>query len=127
MFSTHSLGLTAFAALISLANTNPSSICYSYGVDFVDEGSYFINKLSYDPFTSVSTFTGCNQDVADVLFVEPDGDEYICTQIQTTPQDTRMLSICPIRKNQMTSGHWMLLIIGNNGDGQPFAWQRGTY
>lgn len=25
----------------------------------------------------------------------------------------------------MFSGHWIFLVIGNNGDGDPFAWQRG--
>ena len=56
------------------ATGNPDSICYSYGVDFVDDGSYFINTASNDSFTSVSTFEGCNQDKAEVLLVDPKGD-----------------------------------------------------
>jgi hypothetical protein len=127
MFFTRYSNWVAFAALLSLAHSDPDSICYSYGVDFVDEGHYFINSQSDDPFTCVSTFRGCNNDVADVLFVRPDGQEYFCTDVNTYPQDQRMLSACPVRKNQMKSGHWMLLIIGNNDDGYPFAWQRGTY
>lgn len=125
------LSLAAFAALLSLATSddvyNPDSICYSYGVDFVDEGSYFINSLSIDPFTSVSTFKGCNTDMADILLVAPDNTEYICDEIPTTPGDTPQLSKCPILKNQMSSGHWLLLVLGNNGafPAQPFAWQRG--
>lgn len=125
------VSLTAFAALLSLAASDvfdPDSICYSYGVDFVDEGSYFINSLSSDPFTSVSTFKGCNTGLADILLVAPDNEEYLCDDIPTTPDDTAQLSKCPILKNQMSSGHWLLLILGNNGDypAQPFAWQRGT-
>ena len=131
MFVSHYFSLTAFAALLSLAVSddvfNPDSICYSYGVDFVDEGSYFINSLSSDSFSSVSTFKGCNTGLADILLVDPNDDEYLCDDIPTTPDDTPQLSNCPILKNQMTSGHWLLLILGNNGDypAQPFAWQRG--
>lgn len=119
--------LTAFAALLSVAvSDDPNSICYSYGVDFVDEGKYFINSLSSDPFSSVSTFKGCNADVADILLVDPSNDEYLCDEIPTTPADTPQLAKCPVLKNQMSSGHWILLILGNNGDdAQPFAWQRG--
>lgn len=125
------LSLTAIAALLSFAASDdvydPDSICYSYGVDFVDEGHYFINSLSTDPFSSVSTFKGCNTDVADILLVDPDDIEYLCDDIPTTPSDTKQLSKCPINKNQMSSGHWLLLILGNNGayPAQPFAWQRG--
>lgn len=117
--------LTAFATLLSLVSSDPNSICYSYGVDFIDEGSYFINSLSPEPFTSVSYFQGCNENVADVLFVDPNDIEYLCSQMQTFPANDPKLSTCPIRKDQMGSGHWLLLILGNNGDGQPFAWQRG--
>jgi hypothetical protein len=66
MFSTRFLSLSAFAALLSLATADVDSVCYSYGVDFVDEGHYFINTLSQDPFTCVSTFKGCNPSTAEV-------------------------------------------------------------
>ena len=70
------LSLTAFAALLSFAISDdtydPDSVCYSYGVEFVDEGHYFLNSLSTDPFTSLSTFKGCNTDVADFLLVARD-------------------------------------------------------
>jgi hypothetical protein len=35
-----------------------------------------------------------------------------------------MLSICPIRKNQLVSGNWSIIIISDNGDGVPLAAQR---
>lgn len=129
------LSLTAFAALLSLARSDndngivfdPDSICYSYGVDFVDEGHYFINSLSTEQFSAVNTFKGCNTGEADILLIDPDNIEYLCDDVPTTPDDTKQLSNCPIQKNQMSSGHWLLLILGNNGDypAQPFAWQRG--
>jgi hypothetical protein len=123
--------LMAFAALLCLVVSDPvydsESICYSYGVDFLDEGSYFINSNSTESFSAVSTFKGCNTDVADILLIDPEDVEYICDDVPTTPDETNQLSGCPIRKNQMSSGHWTLLILGDNGayPAQPFAWQRG--
>jgi hypothetical protein len=96
-------GLSVATTLFSLAASqgdanghqgykgNPDSICHSYGVDFVDEGHYFINTLSTDNFTSVSIFQGCNQDLAEVLFIDPEGDEVFCSQLPTTPDDTAQL------------------------------------
>jgi hypothetical protein len=133
MMISRSLFFVAFAALLSVVSSDSAGICYSYGVDFVDEGSYFINSQLADLFSSVSYFRGCNQDVADVLLVEPDeagGDEFLCDQITTYPDNDLKTSVCPIRKNQMTSGHWLLLFSGNNGDepgDQPFVWQRDLY
>ncbi|KAH9870312.1 hypothetical protein IAQ61_005786 [Plenodomus lingam] len=127
MFS-RSFFLALAATSLSLVRSDSDAICYSFGVDFVDEGSYFINSQSTEQFTAVSYFQGCNDDIADVLFVDPDNDEYLCSQIPTVPENSNQLSTCPIKKNQMTSGHWLLLILGNNGDdGQPFAWQRDLY
>lgn len=125
--------LTVAAASISFVRsdgvTDPNAICYSYGVDFVDEGNYYINSNSTEDFTATSYFKGCNNDVAEVLLVSPEdtgGDEFLCSQIPTTPENENQLSTCPIMKNQMSSGHWLLLVIGDNGEGgQPFAWQRG--
>ncbi|KAI8936240.1 hypothetical protein NX059_006664 [Plenodomus lindquistii] len=128
MFS-RSFFLAVAATSLSVVRSDPEpAICYSFGVDFVDEGSYFINAQSTEQFTAVSYFQGCNDDVADVLFVDPSNDEYLCSQIPTVPENSNQISTCPIKKNQMTSGHWLLLILGNNGDdGQPFAWQRDLY
>ncbi|KAF2131519.1 hypothetical protein P153DRAFT_365098 [Dothidotthia symphoricarpi CBS 119687] len=128
VFFSRPLSLTAFAALLSLVTSDPESICYSYGVDFVDEGSYFINEASTEAFTAVSTFKGCQADLSDILFVDPNDTEYLCSKVETTPDDDPKLSTCPIQKSQMSSGHWILLILGNNGkEGQPFAWQRDLY
>ncbi|KAF2189542.1 hypothetical protein K469DRAFT_700748 [Zopfia rhizophila CBS 207.26] len=124
MYPSRFFSLSALAALLSLAVADPNSVCQSFGVDFVDDQHYFINTLSSESFTCVSTFEGCNKDVADVLLVDPKGDEYLCSQIPTTPDSTPEMSTCPILKSQMVSGDWMILILGNNGDGNPFAWQR---
>lgn len=46
--------LVAFIALIHLVRSD----CVSYGVDFQDGGSYFINSLSTANFTITSQFDG---------------------------------------------------------------------
>jgi hypothetical protein len=79
--------LAAFATFLSFVHGDSTAICYSYGVDFVDEGSYFINQQLTEKFAAVSYFQGCNQDIADVLLVEPEGvnsQEYLCDQIPTS-------------------------------------------
>ncbi|KAF2217226.1 hypothetical protein CERZMDRAFT_32493 [Cercospora zeae-maydis SCOH1-5] len=102
------------------------SVCYSYGIDFQHLGSYFIDSRSTDPFTVVSQFKQCENDTsAYILLVDNDNDkQYECTGVPTTPDLTNQMSSCPITKNDMTSGAWSVLVIGNNGDGSPFAWQR---
>ncbi|KAF1831517.1 hypothetical protein BDW02DRAFT_571976 [Decorospora gaudefroyi] len=127
--------LTAVVVSLSLVDagvTDPHAICYSYGVDFIDEGQYFINSESTEDFTAVSYFQGCNEDVSDVLLVAPEDisgkEEFLCGKVATTPDDENQVATCPIKKNEMISGHWLLLILGNNGEGgQPFAWQRDLY
>lgn len=132
MFS-RSIFLAVIASSLSRVRSDSNDICYSYGVDFVDEGSYFINAESVEQFTAVSYFKGCQDDIADVLLAGPIDvserkGEYLCSKVPTVPENVNQLSTCPIQKSQMSSGHWLLLVLGNNGrDGQPFAWQRGTF
>ena len=126
MYYTRFSVLFALAIFLSSAVADPNSVCNTFGIDFVDGNSYFINTLSNDSFTCVSEFEGCNADVADIMLVLPDGDELICSEVQTTPDDTPEMSTCPIQKSQMVSGEYLILIMGNNGDGNPFAYERGT-
>ena len=127
MSSIRLLYLATAAAWLSLSTANPASGCYSYGVDFIDEGNYFINSNLNESFTCVSTFQGCStgSDPAEILFIDPNNEEYVCSEVQTTPDNTSMISTCPFRKNQMLPGHSIILVFGNNGGGEPFAWQRG--
>lgn len=66
----------------------PAGTCQSFGVDFVNGGSYFQNSLSTDPFTAVEEFEGCQNDTANNIFVDPNGDQYQCTDTPMTPDDT---------------------------------------
>ncbi|PNS20951.1 hypothetical protein CAC42_2882 [Sphaceloma murrayae] len=101
--------------------------CQSFGIDFQDEGSYFQNISSADPFTFVSAFEGCQAGLAQNLLVDPAGDELLCTDTSLTPDNVNQLSTCPILKNQLTSGEWSVLVISNNGNGSAFAYERDLY
>lgn len=142
------LGTVASAAAFSLLETrqdNTNSTCQVYGIDFVDGGSYFINSNSTADFTTVQQFDGCNNDSASILLVQQSTeDEWECSSVETgnfqlihlllyaadfcppnsVPSNTSQLSTCPLEKDQMSSGEWTILVIGNNGDGNPFAYER---
>ncbi|KAF2449302.1 hypothetical protein P171DRAFT_469387 [Karstenula rhodostoma CBS 690.94] len=113
------------ATLKSRQDSEPgSSLCHSYGMDFQSNGQYFQNSLSSDNFTFVEQFEGCNADVAYNIIVDPEGTQNLCTDTSLTPDDTNMLSTCPLRKNQLVSGSWSIVVISDNGDGVPLAAQR---
>ncbi|CAK4030452.1 Hypothetical predicted protein [Lecanosticta acicola] len=107
---------------------NPNSNCSTFGIDFQDGGSYFINSQLNESFTAVSEFEGCNNDTASVVLVnDQSSDQYECTSVPTVPNDTPEMTTCPITNNEMSSGNWSLILIGNNGNGNPFAYQRDFY
>ncbi|KAF2471864.1 uncharacterized protein BDR25DRAFT_303248 [Lindgomyces ingoldianus] len=114
------IGLIALSVRTVLAQT-----CVSYGMDFQNGGSYFQNSLSNDNFTFVSQFGGCQADTAYNILVDPTGEQTECSETNLTPDDTNMLSTCPIEKSQLSSGDWSVVIISNNGDsGNPIAYER---
>lgn len=132
--------------LLAFTSRTLAQSCLSYGIDFVNGGSYFINTLSNDSFTCVTQFSGrvkfmasctnirvltsnpgCQNDTANVVLVDPSGDEYECTDIPLDPDYTSEMSTCPIEKDQMTSGEWGLIVISNNGNGDPIAYERDFY
>ena len=135
---------SALAFNLLTRQDSPTSNCSVYGIDFVDGGSYFINSNSTANFTVVQQFSGCNDDSASVLLVQQSTeDEWECTSVptgmyfnrataqdlavlihHTVPSNTSQLSTCPLEKDQMSSGEWTILVIGNNGDGNPFAYER---
>ncbi|KAL5404539.1 hypothetical protein PMIN06_006252 [Paraphaeosphaeria minitans] len=115
-------GLTA---LQGRQDSDPGpALCNSYGMDFQSGGTYFQNSLSSDNFTFVEQFEGCNQDVAYNIIVDPQGDQNLCTETSLTPDNTDRLSTCPLRKNQLVSGTWSIIVISDNGEGVPLAAQR---
>jgi hypothetical protein len=98
--------------------------CKSYGIDFQDGGSYFQNKSSSDDFTFVSTFEGCDKDAATNVLVDPSGDQYLCSDTNLQPDNTFQMSTCPLEKDDLWSGAWSVIIISNNGNEAPIAYQR---
>jgi hypothetical protein len=57
--------------------------------------------------------------------VDPAGDQMLCSDTNLTPDDTDMLSNCPIMKSSLTTGDWSVIVISNNGDsGDPIAYER---
>ena len=72
-----------------------------------DGGSYFQNISSPDDFSFSSEFEGCQADAfANNLLVDPNGDQYLCTDTDLFPDDTTETSTCPLEKQQMWSGDW---------------------
>ncbi|KYG48493.1 hypothetical protein M433DRAFT_60989 [Acidomyces richmondensis BFW] len=121
------LAQASISDLIKRQN-NANSTCSVYGVDFQNGGSYFINSGSSGDFTAVSEFEGCNNESASVLLVNLQTlDEYECSAVHPTPDNTPEISTCEVQKSDMSSGNWSLLVIGNNGDGKPYAYQRDFY
>lgn len=118
-------GALAFAGVLRVVLAQDQyQTCESWGVDFQDKGSYFQNKSSSDPFTFVSTFEGCQNDVANNILVDPTGEQYLCSDTPLTPPDTYQMSTCPLDKDDLWSGAWSVIIISNNGDAEPIAYQR---
>lgn len=98
--------------------------CQSYGIDFLNDGSYFQNSDSSDPFTALQEFEGCANDTSHNVFVDPDDEQYECTMSQLQPDDTPQLVTCPVNKDQLFDGKWSLLILSNNGGCEPIDYQR---
>ncbi|KAF2434507.1 hypothetical protein EJ08DRAFT_646468 [Tothia fuscella] len=119
--SASKLAFFALLAGITFADDNP---CVAYGIDFQDGGKYFQNSLSNESFTFVSQFHGCQADKASNVFVDPKGEQVECSETNLTPDDTDALSTCPRVKSGLTSGDWSILILSNNGKGEPLALQR---
>ena len=115
----------AFASVVgTVLAQDQYQTCESFGIDFQDKGSYFQNKSSSDPFTFVSTFEGCQDDVANNILVDPSGDQYLCSDTPLLPSDTYQMSTCPLEKDELWYGDWSVIIISKNGDEDPIAYKR---
>lgn len=102
-----------------------NSGCNTYGLDFQDGGNYFINTNSNASFTFVSSFVGCQNDTASVMLInQSTGDQYDCGSVLTVPDNAPELATCPVLKDQIASGDYLIIAVGNNGNGTPFAFQR---
>ncbi|KAK4954561.1 hypothetical protein LTR10_007994 [Elasticomyces elasticus] len=113
------------SALLTFASSALAQTCNSYGDDFQTGGTYFQNSLSSDPFTALQEFEGCANDTANNVLVDPNGDQSQCSNTHLQPDDTPQLITCADwPKNKLYNGDWSLLIISNNGDADPIAYER---
>ncbi|KAF1822079.1 uncharacterized protein K489DRAFT_320587, partial [Dissoconium aciculare CBS 342.82] len=101
-----------------------SGVCKSYGLDFVDGGNYYQNSASTANFTALQDFSGCQSDLADNILVDPQGDQYLCNSTPLTPDGTQQQIICPIAKDQLTSGEYSIIVLSNNGQCAPINYIR---
>ncbi|KAK1811817.1 hypothetical protein LTR12_013828 [Friedmanniomyces endolithicus] len=119
------LKLAKVTSLLAIAVSALAQSCESFGDDFQNGGSYFQNSLSSDPFTALQEFEGCQNDTANNVLVDPNGDQSQCSNTPLLPNDTPQLITCADwPKDKLYNGSWSLLIISNNGNGSPIAYQR---
>lgn len=118
----------AAGATLALLSIVPSVLgdCESFGVDFTSGGTFFQNKNSSDPFTAVQEFTGCQDDTAHNVFIDPTGEQTECSETPMRPDNAPQMVTCEDwPKERLYDGDWSLLVISNNGDdGEPIAYQR---
>ncbi|RDW88004.1 hypothetical protein BP6252_00036 [Coleophoma cylindrospora] len=145
--------LSAFLALVHLISYAKAD-CSSFGIDFQNGGSYFINSNDNTSFTSVTQFEGC-VGTANVILEGPDSNSWLCSDSQYFQSRLFWSPLCitgrhksdinlvqtpwfhasmhpeltcnfdsPIAKNQMYNGTWILVILDNNGDNPSFSAQR---
>lgn len=119
MYSRLSVGALALSLCgFALAQDNCTTTCQSFGVDFVDDGSYFQNIDSTAPFTAVQEFEGCQDDEANNILVDPSGNQYECSQTPLTPDDTAQTMTWYVHTHSAAMNSLMLL--------QPYQ-QRSTH
>lgn len=63
---------------VGLALLKVASACESYGIDFKNNKSYFININSNESFTSVSEFYDCAER-ARVILITPKNESIFCS------------------------------------------------
>ncbi|KAK6005037.1 hypothetical protein QM012_007816 [Aureobasidium pullulans] len=116
---------TLLFAAASIGSRLASAQCEVYGIDIQNGGTYFENSQLTVPFTLVQEFSGCDNDTANNILVDPNGDQYECSDTPLTPAYTPETVTCSDwPQDKLYSGDWSLVVISNNGDGDPIAYQR---
>ncbi|KAI0853094.1 hypothetical protein F5Y00DRAFT_257746 [Daldinia vernicosa] len=99
--------------ILSLFTLRALAACASYGVDYVNGGSYDIDASSNDNFTFTTIFQGCDQESVKPILIDPSGGQHPCSAISTTPAGTQVTSTCEIRYSAMSSGLYKIIISGS--------------
>ncbi|KAF2159303.1 hypothetical protein M409DRAFT_60889 [Zasmidium cellare ATCC 36951] len=117
---TFAVALASFSSFASAADT-----CKSFGVDFQEGGVYFQNNASSDPFTAFQYFSGCTNDTSNNVLVDPQGNQAQCSNTNMQPdKQTQLITCSDNPKDTLYNGNWSLLVISNNGNADPIAYQR---
>ncbi|KAI0399801.1 hypothetical protein F4802DRAFT_587788 [Xylaria palmicola] len=90
-----------------------SAACTVYGVDYSNGGSYNVDASSDALFSFTSIFQGCEQESVKPILVDPQGHQYSCSAINTTPDGEEKTSTCSIGYSSITSGQWRIVISGS--------------
>ncbi|KAI0881668.1 uncharacterized protein GGS22DRAFT_54808 [Annulohypoxylon maeteangense] len=88
--------------------------CSSFGVDYVNGGSYDIDSTSNSNFTFMTIFQGCDQESVTPLLIGPNGAQYPCSAVNTTPAGEQVTSTCGITFSAMASGLYKIIMQGQN-------------
>ncbi|CAD0081469.1 unnamed protein product [Aureobasidium vineae] len=116
---------TFLFAAAAIGSGLASAQCQVYGIDIQSGGTYFENSELTTPFSLVQEFSGCDNDTANNILVDPNGDQYQCSDTPLTPDYTPETVTCTDwPQDKMYSGDWSLVVISNNGDADPIAYQR---
>ncbi|KAI1767325.1 hypothetical protein GGR53DRAFT_123575 [Hypoxylon sp. FL1150] len=98
--------------IIGLFTLRTLAACSSYGVDYVNGGSYDIDASSNDNFTFTTIFQGCEQETVKPVLLDPSGSQHPCSAVSTTPAGEQVTSTCEMRYSDMTSGLYKITILG---------------
>jgi hypothetical protein len=67
-------------------------VCNSIGLDYQNDGTYFIDSTLDEFFFFRSEFSGCGNATAYPYLVDPEGAEYACDSISTYPDMTEQVA-----------------------------------
>ena len=100
-------------ALLALCLGVLGQSCSSYGVDYSNGGSYYIDGSSDQYFTFISVFQGCASEMVSPVLVSPEGNQYACSSIQVGRSGVQVSSQCGIPFSAMRTGQWRIVIAGS--------------
>ncbi|KAK4154180.1 hypothetical protein C8A00DRAFT_43041 [Chaetomidium leptoderma] len=106
-------GLRYLWVLLALLALRASAECTSYGVDYSNGGTYYIDGASNQYFSFVTVFQGCSQETINPVLVGPNDNAYACSAIKTNPAGVQVTSTCGIPFSAMVSGRWKIIIAGD--------------
>jgi hypothetical protein len=86
--------------------------CQAFGVDFANGGAYYIDGGSNQYFSFITVFQGCQSETISPILVDPQDNQYACSNINTTPANQQVTSTCGIPYSAMSSGTWKIVLQG---------------